>query len=173
MPTKPTKSEDHIVNMIVQHQHDLHRYILSWLPNPALASDVLQETNLVLWNKAADYDSSRPFLPWALTFAFYQVKAARRDSARDRHVFDDDLLETLASEPLPQTENEIEKALEHCLSKLRADQRELIMARYQPGASVADLASSLSQTPNAISLGLLRIRASLRTCIEKQLSATS
>jgi RNA polymerase sigma-70 factor (ECF subfamily) len=170
MPDKPSTSEGQIVNLIVQHQHDLHHYILSLLPDRALASDVLQETNLVLWNKSNEFDPTRPFLPWALTFAFYQVKAARRDSARDRHVFDDDLLETLAAESMDPDANLMEKALEHCLRKLPRTERKLILARYESGASVQQLAAEFSQTPNALSLGLFRLRNSLKGCIEQQLS---
>lgn len=172
MPESPTKTEGQIVNLIVQHQHDLHHYILSLLPDPALASDVLQETNLVLWNKAHEFDLSRPFLPWALTFAFYQVKAARRDSSRDRHLFDDDLIASLAAEPMDCEADLMDKALENCLRKLPRTQRKLILARYQPGASVQDLAAEFSQTPNALSIGLLRIRSSLKACIEQQLSSS-
>ncbi len=167
------ETADGIVNLIVRHQRDLHHYILSLLPDPALASDVLQETNLTLWNKASEFDSERPFMPWALTFAWFQVKAARRDSARDRHVFDDDLVATLADESELQGQGDMERALEHCLAKLPRTQRDLILARYQPGATVSGLASSLSQTPNAVSLGILRIRTALRSCIEKQISAAS
>lgn len=166
------KSEEHMVNLIARHQRDLHHYILSLLPDASLASDVLQETNLVLWNKAAEYDRSRPFLPWALTFAWYQVKAARRDSARDRHIFDDDLVATLADESSPPDEDSLSSALEICLAKLPEKQRGLILARYQPGSSVQALAEEFSQTPNAVSLGLFRIRETLRACIARQLEPT-
>ncbi|MFD2255111.1 sigma-70 family RNA polymerase sigma factor [Luteolibacter algae] len=173
MVAKDPHPEDHIVNLIVQHQRDLKHYILSLLPDAALAADVLQETNLVLWNKADEYDRGRPFLPWALTIAWFQVKAARRDSARDIHVFDDDLLETLAAESEIPDGELMEKALEHCLGKLSAPQRKLILARYQPGASVQEMAADFSQTPNALSLGLLRIRNALKSCIEQQLNLSS
>jgi DNA-directed RNA polymerase specialized sigma24 family protein len=65
----------------------------------------------------------------------------------------------------------MDKALENCLRKLPRTQRKLILARYQPGASVQDLAAEFSQTPNALSIGLLRIRSNLKACIEQQLSS--
>jgi len=34
--------------------------------NAADADDVLQETNLVLWRKTADFDPAREFMPWAM-----------------------------------------------------------------------------------------------------------
>jgi len=160
------------VGLIARHQPEIHRYVLSLLPDRMLADDVVQETNLVLWRKAAEYDPAQPFLPWALTIALYQVKAARRDAGRDRHVFDDSLVEILAAEGReaePQA-GDLEKALETCLQELPEKQRQLILARYAPGSSVQELAAERSQTPTALSLSLMRIRKALETCIERKLA---
>lgn len=172
MSAEPHSAEERIVGLIARHQPDIHRYVLSLLPDRMLADDVVQETNLVLWRKAAEYDPGRPFLPWALTIAWYQVKAARRDSGRDRHVFDDSLVETLAAEhPGADVSGaDLASALEHCLGELSEKQRGLILARYAPGASVRHLAAERRQTPTALSLALMRIRKALETCIERKLA---
>ena len=172
MSAEPHNAEEKIVGLIARHQAELHRYILSLLPDRMLADDVLQETNLVLWRKAAEYDPAQSFLPWALTIAFYQVKAARRDAGRDRHVFDDSLVEILAAEhrEADPSDGELEQALEKCLRELSEKQRQLILARYEPGASVQDLAAERNQTPTALSLVLLRIRKALESCIERKLA---
>lgn len=171
MSAEPHNAEEKIVGLIARHQAELHRYILSLLPDRMLADDVLQETNLVLWRKAAEYDPAQSFLPWALTIAFYQVKAARRDAGRDRHVFDDSLVEILAAEHgEAEAAGELEQALEKCLRELSEKQRQLILARYEPGASVQDLAAERNQTPTALSLVLLRIRKALENCIERKLA---
>lgn len=172
MSAEPHSAEERIVGLIARHQPDIHRYVLSLLPDRMLADDVVQETNLILWRKAAEYDPEKPFLPWALTIAWYQVKAARRDSRRDRHVFDDTLVEILAAEH-PGADSrgtDLETALEQCLGALPDRQRRLILARYAPGASVQDLAAERSQSPTALSLALMRIRKALETCIERKLA---
>jgi RNA polymerase sigma-70 factor (ECF subfamily) len=166
---KPGNPEETLVALIATHQAAIHRYVHSLLPDRMLADDVVQETNLLLWRKAAEYDPAQPFLPWALTIALYQVKAARRDAARDRHVFDDRLLDLLATDAAAHDARDLESALEHCLAKLPGRQRQLIMERYQPGASVQSMAQERSQTPTALSLTLLRIRKSLESCIEQRL----
>lgn len=160
-----------MVGWIAGHQAALHRYILSLLPNSSLADDVLQETNLVLWRKAADYDPTQPFLAWAFGIARYQVMAARRDVGRDRHVFNDQLVDMLADEHADDDATRpMHEALENCLGRLPHHQRELILARYEPGATVRFLAEARSQTPGALSVLLLRIRKSLEDCIERQLN---
>jgi RNA polymerase sigma-70 factor (ECF subfamily) len=125
MSAEPLSAEERIVGLIARHQPEIHRYVLSLLPNRMLADDVVQETNLVLWRKAAEYDPGQAFLPWALTIAWYQVKAARRDSGRDRHVFDDSLVEMLAVEHRESDgrETELETALEKCLGELSETSR--------------------------------------------------
>lgn len=170
MSAEPHNSEEQIVGLIARHQPEIHRYVLSLLPDRMLADDVVQETNLVLWRKAAEYDPAQPFLPWAFTIALYQVKAARRDAGRDRHVFDDSLVDLLAAECREEQHGDLDQALERCLQELPERQRQLILERYAPGSSVQDLAAARKQTPTALSLSLMRIRKALETCIERKLA---
>lgn len=173
MHTPPQNPEERLVALISNHQGALHRYILSLLPDHSLANDVLQETNLVLWRKTAEYDPERSFLPWAMSIAWNQVRAARRDQSRDKHVFDDALLDTLAHEQMtePDGSHSIDHALQDCLGQLPAHQQALILGRYQTGGSVQKLAADHSKTPTAISLLLMRIRKLLERCIEQKLAA--
>lgn len=164
--------EDRMISLITGHQAVLHRYIVSLIPNISLADDVLQETNLVLWRKADEYDHARPFLPWAMTVAWHQVQAARRDHGRDRHVFDDSLVDLLAQEQAAMltAQPPLEPALMECLSALPADQHKLILARYERGGSVQALADQHGKSPTAISLTLMRIRKLLEKCIQQKLA---
>jgi len=174
MTERPRNPEERMVGWIASHQAALHRYILSLLPDRSLADDVLQETNLVLWRKAADYDPERPFLAWAFGIARHQVMAARRDAGRDRHIFNDQLVEILADEHPPHDQTSpVQEALEGCLKELPRQQRELILARYEPGASVQDLARERAKTPGALSVLLLRIRKALEDCIERKLGPSA
>lgn len=171
---RPRNPEERMVGWIAGHQASLHRFILSLLPDRSLADDVLQETNLVLWRKAAEYDPERPFLAWAFGIARHQVMAARRDAGRDRHVFSDRLVDLLADEhPEHDAAPPLEQALETCLGRLPARQRDLILARYQPGGSVQDLAKAHAKSPGALSVLLLRIRKALEDCIERQLGSAA
>src|SRR4051812_13542352 len=81
---------------VVQHitacQAALYAYVCSLLGTSAGAADVLQEANLVLWEKAMEYDPERPFLPWARRIAHFQVLAYRKRQSREKLLFDDDLL---------------------------------------------------------------------------------
>jgi RNA polymerase sigma-70 factor (ECF subfamily) len=87
-------------------------------------------------------------------------------------VFDDSLVEILAAEhrEVDPAEGDLEQALERCLGELSEKQRQLILARYAPGASVQDLAAERNQSPTALSLSLMRIRKALESCVERKLA---
>ena len=162
------------VTQITQSQRQLHAFILSMVWNPVEADDVLQETNLVLWEKAAEFDESRPFLPWAMRFAQWQARAwlQRRARQRQRLIFDDDLVKLLADEAAAEVRafDARQHALASCLQQLRPEQRELIARRYEPEASVNAMAESAGVTPKAVSDRLRRIRHALMECIERTLA---
>lgn len=159
---------------ITRCQRQLHAFLLSIIWQAAEADDVLQETNLVLWQKAAEFDDSRPFLPWAMRFAQWQALAHLKRLKRqdDRLIVDDGLAKIMADEaaseePLFEARR---MALADCLQKLPARQRELVCRRYEPAASVNTLAGTTNTTPKALSERLRRIRHALLDCIRKTLA---
>src|ERR1041384_3034412 len=77
--------------LLTSYQSMLYSSITALLGGVEGAQDILQETNVVLLKKAADYDSARPFLPWAIAFAKNQVLAWRKRQSRDRLVLHDAL----------------------------------------------------------------------------------
>ena len=161
------------VMQITRAQRQLHAFILSMVWNPAEADDVLQETNLVLWEKAGEFDGSRPFLPWAMRFAQLQAMAwlKRRQRQQQRLVFDDELVKLLAEETAEEPVFEARwHALASCLEKLRSEHRALITRRYEPGASVKAMADAAGTTPKAVSDKLRRIRRALLDCIQQTLA---
>ena len=161
------------VAQITRSQRQLHSFILSVVWNPAEADDVLQETNLVLWEKAAEFDAVRPFLPWAVRFAQFQALAwlKRHRRQHQRLVFDDDLARLLADEAAREEAvfEERRQALAACLQRLPAEQRDLIARRYEPEGSVGALAAAGGTTPKAVSDRLRRIRHTLLQCIQRTL----
>jgi RNA polymerase sigma-70 factor (ECF subfamily) len=99
------------------------------------------------------------------------VLAHRKRQSRDRLVFDDDLLGQIAEEYERQSaRGGALQALEHCLQKLPAAQRELVDQRYLQGESVNDIASRQGRAANAVSALLYRIRTLLADCVDHTLA---
>ena len=111
----PTDKE--FIFQLTSWQSRLYGYLVTLLGGVHDAHDVLQETNLVLWQKIPEFEQGSVFGAWARRCAYFQARALLRHKKRDRHVFDDDLLDVLAEEPPDQAAPEDrELALRDCPS---------------------------------------------------------
>lgn len=154
-------------------QSSLYAFICSLMGGAAHSRDILQETNLLLWEKAEQYDRSRDFLPWAFQFAHLQVLAFRKRQHRDRLLFDDSLLATLADEfgeNVKHVDARLE-ALDTCVGKLPDAQRDLIRRYYERGNTVEAISKSLGKSANAVAAQLYRIRKTLGGCVQRAMKA--
>jgi RNA polymerase sigma-70 factor (ECF subfamily) len=161
------------VQQLIACQDRLYAYILALLADPVAAEDVLQETNLAATERLAEAAEINDFTAWLFGVARHQVQDFRRRQARERLQFGDELLDLLAVEA-PAATGDLPKrqqALRGCLAELPADQRELILRRYAPGASVQRLAAELQRTVGVVSQTLYRIRIALWHCIQGRLAA--
>ena len=153
-------------------QRSLYGLIITLVRHAADADDVLQETNLVLWRKAAEYDPGREFMPWAMQIA--RIQSRSHLSKRQRlPLSDSDLLDRIAAAAIAaHGESEDRRlALARCLQKLPEKHRALVSCRYEPGASVNAMAAARGTQPKAVSEMLRRIRRTLLECIERTLAA--
>jgi DNA-directed RNA polymerase specialized sigma24 family protein len=89
----------------------------------------------------------------AVFLDFYNIE-------QDRHL-------ALVQEPLHLSERE---ALDACLHKLPAAQRELVLTAYTKGTRMDDLATQRGQTPMALYKLLHRIRQALLDCVQRTLA---
>jgi RNA polymerase sigma-70 factor (ECF subfamily) len=165
------RDSEQFLGLLTAHQSSLYAYIVSLLPNRQQADDILQETNVVLWRKAEEFRDGSSFLAWACQVAYFNVLSHRRRMSRDKHTFGDELFDYLAERQCERVEatEDRQAALRRCLEKLPPKHRQLIEARYQPGASVRRMADERKTTEGALSQSLYRIRATLLECIKRNL----
>ena len=162
------ESSDQFVQLLTREQLALFRYITALIGDPDDAGNVLQETNIVLWRKAAAFETGTNFGAWARTIALWQVKAYLRDRGRDRHVFSAELVQQLAERPAVSIDVEPRRrALRRCVKALGKEELELLKQRYNTGYSIAEIADRMKKTPSAIKSGLFRVRRTLRRCVER------
>lgn len=169
IPPNPPSAE--FLTAVTSLQRSLYAFILTLVRQPADAEDVLQETNVILWQKASEFDATRDFVPWALRIAQYQAMAHLKRQRRVPLTFDESLLATLADESIASAAelDPRRRALADCLQKLPDRHRELITGRYEPGGCVNEMARQRGKAPKAISETLRRIRRALLECIERTL----
>ena len=164
-PPSETPQHDQFLRLYALHEVALHTFVRSLLPTRQEASEVMQEVIVALWQ---GFHSAEEFRPWAFGVARNLVRMHLRRRVRDRHVFDDELVNRLADlamqqEPQHLTERE---ALESCLQKLPAEQRDLVLTAYTKDTRIDDFAQRRGQTAMALYKLLHRIRQALLDCVE-------
>lgn len=169
-------SESEFVLLITSHQAAIYAYILTIHPNRVAAQDILQETNLVLCRKLAEFEAGTNFRAWAFRIAYWQTMAHLKRVQRAGLVtLESDVLDLIAEEAAEQSEDFGDRnlALKSCLQKLPPGDTSILLAHYQSGESLAEISGRLGRTREALKQVLLRIRRTLRSCIERQLASES
>jgi RNA polymerase sigma-70 factor (ECF subfamily) len=157
--------------LLVRHDRALLRYILGLIPRRDDAEEVLQRTATVLWEKFSEYDRTREFLPWAMRVAYFEVLNFRKQIARDRLVFREEVMEVLAEARQSQaTQLEAQrKALRLCLGELTSEDQALLRRRYADSETIAELAGEQGKTAKALYRRLDRLREAIARCAERRL----
>lgn len=165
------RNTEEFIELLTGAQSAVFGYIMSLCHDHARAKDVLQETNLTLWRKAEDFEPGTNFTAWACRTAYFHVLNQRRKLSREQLVFDEEVLDYLAERQEERADGADVRlaALRTCMADLPENQRELVEERYQPGASVQEIAREKGKSEGAISQSLLRIRTALQGCVEKKM----
>lgn len=160
------------VQLLTSAQPRLFSYISTLLGNVHDASNVLQETNVTLWTKSAEFEPGTNFLGWAREIAYYKALGYVRDLKRERLIVDHALVEQYFARTESRDENERRLALRHCLSQLDPRQRDLLRRRYADGATMEQLAKHQERSVGAVKMALKRVRTFLMGCIKKRMAPT-
>ena len=167
----PSEHERHaqFLRNYAESEVALHTFVRSLVPTRQMASEVMQDVILVLWEK---FDAAADFQGWAFGVAKNVALRHLRRQSRDRHVFDDELVNQLAEDAvaLVPVHDGHREALERCLDKLPAAQRDLVLTAYTKGTRMDELATRRGQTPMALYKLLHRIRQALLECVERTLA---
>ena len=166
-PERP--QHDQFLRLFAEHEPALHTFVRSMLPSREEASEVLQDVIVVLWQK---FETAQDFKKWAFGVARLEVLKFLQTRKRDRHVFDDELVNRLADRAvlLQQQHLNEREALESCLQKLPATQREMVLSAYTKGTRMDALAERRGQTPMSLYKLLHRIRQALQECVRKTIA---
>lgn len=168
---RPTNAPQHdqFLRLFAEHQPALHTFVRSMLSNRNEASEVMQDVAVVLWQK---FETATDFRKWAFGVARLEVLRYLQTRKRDRHVFDDELVNQLADEAIELNgrHDQQREALDGCLQKLPPAQVHLVLSAYTKGARIDEIAAQRGQTAMALYKLLHRIRQVLLGCVETSLA---
>jgi len=136
------------------------------------AEDVVQRIAQELARRFDEYDSSRPFVGWALWIAKSRVIDFYRAQGRERVIFSEELLGPLADTIANQADGRSHRreALEACLDELPPKSRRLLDLRYVEELSAEESAREIGSTSGSVRVLLSRVRTVLASCVERRLA---
>jgi RNA polymerase sigma-70 factor (ECF subfamily) len=169
-PGEPDRCQE-FVGLFAVHAQRLYALIYSLLPHAADADDVFQETSKLLWERFGEFTPGTNFFAWACRIAQYQVMASRQRQRRSRVQFSDEFLTAVTQQASSDAAllAAQHRALADCLQKLKARERTLVEARYQPGVTTAELATRVGRSLEAIYKALQRAQQRLLECVQRSL----
>jgi RNA polymerase sigma-70 factor (ECF subfamily) len=159
------------VGELTNHQTAMLAFIRALMPGSSGARDLLQEVNIILWQKRAHFEPGTSFKAWSFqVIRYHLMNHRRRLASKGWLVFDDDLVERI-SPALEADPEELEcrhQALHHCLSQLRPKDRALLQHRYASGAPLSDYAKAINRSAGTLKATLFNLRGTLRKCLERR-----
>ena len=173
MANPPKLVESDFLRLFVRHEDALRAFARALLPTWESVDEVMQESSVIMWKKSGQLEDEEAFLPWAKVIVRNDAMRLRRNHARDRHVFGDEVIALLASEAEQVSEvhwEEERTALQQCLEQMALHHRELLMAPYTGEGQVTRLAEKMGRSVNSLYKLLGRLREKLMQCIETRVA---
>jgi RNA polymerase sigma-70 factor (ECF subfamily) len=165
--------EEAFVRLFGANRERLFAYIVNMVPHWDDAEEVLQRTSIVLRRKFGQFDMTRDFAKWAYGVAYFEVLRYLKQQKRWRRTLSDAVLEKLTRDWITRSDllEHRRQALDDCMAKLAQTDRRIIEHYYFQGRkTAADVAEELGRPVNTILKALIRIRKSLRLCIDRALA---
>ena len=168
----PDTNHEQFLRLFAEHEPAIRAFARLLLQRREDVSGVMQEVTVTLWQKFDYFDPSLDFRKWAFGIVRFKVLAHLRDLSRNRFVFDDELVNRLADEAsaAEQRHDAQREALDSCLQKLPPSQRDLILAAYEKGTRMDELAARRGETAMSLYKKLQRLRQALLECVRRTIA---
>jgi RNA polymerase sigma-70 factor (ECF subfamily) len=174
-PVAADLSSASFVRLLTKNERRIYGYILTMVVDWNDADEILQETNVRLWEEFDRFEPGTDFAAWALRVAHFEVLTWRKRRQRSRLVFSEEALAALADDHAPaggaalDDDRARQAALAECLKQMSASNRELIQRCYAGTQTIREVADGLGRSAEAIYKRLQRLRLGLHRCIEQRL----
>lgn len=166
-------SDTAFVALLTGHQILIRNFVGSLVPAIDVRADIVQEINILLWEKRANFELETNFKAWAFTVARYVIMNNQKRFRREgRLTFSSEVVEVLADqfEELDSDPDERMGALRECMSRLREEHQRLLLDCHAERGSIERVAVDRGQPAVTIRSILLRLRGRLRKCIHERMA---
>ncbi len=137
---------------------------LSVLRDPHDAQDITQDAFVTIWQKAGSYRSQGSPMAWVLTVTRNLARMKLRQSARFGELTDEEWNAIPAQAPNVTAEDRI--VLQHALSRLSAQERQIVMLHAASGLKHREIAALLELPLSTVLSKYRRALEKLKTQLE-------
>ena len=155
------------------HQRTVRAFIVRYTGNPDVADEVAQDVFLAAFRNLNSWQGHGKLISWLLAIArnhaLTWLRQTRRETVSLDAVLHELHAEQLQTMDLNTTAEEIRiEALRDCIQSLQPQQRRILIQHYYESRAAADLAEEYGRTAGNLRMLLLRLRRTLRSCIESK-----
>lgn len=161
------------VQLLTSYQRDIYLFVRSLVIDPDEAQEIVQDTNLVLWEKRTEFEEVKDLRAWIFQIARYKVLEHQAKRKRKCLNFSDALIDQLALRA-PQSavvDNEMVHELRRCIAQLPANDRKILIQRYSTLISCENIAKVTGRPIRWVYNSLNRIRQNLQDCVIRHANA--
>jgi RNA polymerase sigma-70 factor (ECF subfamily) len=158
--------------LYARHSRIVYSLVLRILRQGSTAEEVVQDVFLQLWRNSAQYELSRPFVPWLLTLARNRaLDQLRLKSERQRRREEQTEEFPQIASPVPEYERALDEKrraerVRSLIGSLPTAQKKAIELAYFEGLSHSEIAASLKEPLGTVKSwirnGLLRLKEGLQ-----------
>lgn len=168
-------SLDDVVRLLARHHSRLLAYVTVVVHDRHLAEDVLQETSVIIINRAAEKTTAKLFPAWARRVA----RNVSFEMLRNRRGQVVASVEPAVLDSMESAWEELDEgglllarklALRACMEKLSENSKALLKMKYEQSMSGTDMAGRLGRSVDGVYVTISRIHKALADCVKAQLA---
>ncbi len=164
-------------SLVHLHEDPVRASIARFALLRGVVDDVAQECFLAAFRDLQLYDGRVPFRHWLLGIARHRALQWLESEGRRRAREVPNAAEILLTIPAPNGDHRDDprddesylQAMRCCLGELPAASARLVHAHYHEGRAAGELAAGSGRSESAVRVALMRLRRSLRACVERRL----
>ena len=167
----PELDREEFARLFSGNARRIYGFIMTLVFSHQDAEEVFQNTSVVLWNKFGEFQSGTNFFAWASRVAYYEVLNFMKQRRRSG-MLSDESMEALAQEAIALSDESSarQEALEDCVTRLTATDRDLLHARYYCQRPPKQIAAMQSRSVDSVYRALSRIHNMLLHCVQRNLA---
>jgi len=167
------RKREALLRAIARHRTMLAAYVNAIVGQPHVTDDVLGDLTVLMAEKGASFDVSKPLGPLLRGVARNLALQTIEKRSRGAACVDVSILDLVADEldELDESEEiaERKQALRACVDQLPAQRRQLLELRYFEGTSYEQIALRLRKSVDSLYAVFYRIHHVLAECVHRKL----